>query len=300
MSIDTITLEILKNHARAAAESMAFTLYRTAHATFVKETEDFTTGLTTPKGETYATPTELGATWFVGLNYGPVIRAISHYEEGDICITNDPYSGFVCTHSPDIHIWKPIFHKGEIVSFSVGHIHHTDVGGAVPASLSRSLTEVHQEGIRIPPTKIMSKGVVNQQVLDILMANVRAPEQSWGDLKAQIASCNTGERKVREMIAKFGADTFKQGIEDLLGYAEAQARAVVRRIPDGVYRFADYMDEDAVEGKPCRLNLAMTVKDGSLHFDFTGSDPQLESSLNIPTGGDERHTLLCVGLVYSL
>ncbi|MFM9848304.1 MAG: hydantoinase B/oxoprolinase family protein [Hyphomicrobiaceae bacterium] len=300
MSIDTISLEILKNHARAAAESMAFTLYRTAHSTFVKETEDFTTGLTTPTGETYATPTELGATWFVGLNYGPVIRTISHYEEGDICITNDPYSGFVCTHSPDIHIWKPIFHQGEIVSFSVGHIHHTDVGGAVPASLSRTLTEVHQEGIRIPPTKIMTKGAVNQQVLDILMANVRAPEQSWGDLKSQIASCNTGERKVREMIAKFGADTFKQGIEDLLGYAEAQARAIVRRIPDGTYQFADYMDEDAVDGKPCRLNLAMTVKDGSLHFDFTGSDPQLESSLNIPTGGDERHTLLCVGLVYTL
>ena len=117
----------------------------------------------------------------------------------------------MCTHSPDIHIWKPIFHEGEIVSFSVGHIHHTDVGGAVPASLSRTLTEVHQEGIRIPPTKIMTKGVVNQQVLDILMANVRAPEQSWGDLKAQIASCNTGERKVREMIAKFGVDNLQAG-----------------------------------------------------------------------------------------
>ena len=99
------------------------------------------------------------------------------------------------------------------------------------------------------------------------------------------------------MIAKFGVATFKQGIEDLLGYAEAQARAIVRRIPNGAYQFADYMDEDAVDGKPCRLNLVMTVKDGSLDFDFTGSDPQLESSLNIPTGGDERHTLLCVGLV---
>ncbi len=300
MAIDKVTLEILKNHARAAAESMAFTLYRTAHSTFVKETEDFTTGLTTPAGETFATPLELGATWFVGLNYGPVIRAIEHYEDGDICITNDPYSGFVCTHSPDIHIWKPIFHNGEIVAFSVGHIHHTDVGGAVPASLSRTLTEVHQEGIRIPPTKIMAKGVANKQVLDILFANVRAPDQSWGDLKAQIASCHTGDRKVKEMIAKFGIDTFRAGIEDLLSYSEAQARAVVRRIPDGDYQFADYMDEDAVDGKPCRINLVMTVREDSLHFDFTGTDPQLESSLNIPTGGDERHTLLCVGLVYAL
>jgi N-methylhydantoinase B len=300
MAIDTVTLEILKNHARAAAESMAFTLYRTAHSTFVKETEDFTTGLTTPAGETFATPTELGATWFVGLNYGPVIRAIETYEDGDICITNDPYSGFVCTHSPDMHIWKPIFHEGRIVAFSVGHIHNTDVGGAVPASLSRTLTEVHQEGIRIPPAKIVERGKLNRQVLDIFLANVRAPEQTWGDLKAQIAACNTGERKVRDMIAKFGAATFCRGIEDLLSYAEAQARAIVRRIPDGQYHFADYMDEDAADGKPCRLALTMTVRDGSLDFDFTGTDPQLESSLNIPTGGDGRHTLICVGLTYAL
>lgn len=300
MRIDKVTLEILKNHARAAAESMAFTLYRTAHSTFVKETEDFTTGLTTPAGETFATPTELGATWFVGLNYGPVISAIPDYQDGDICMTNDPYSGFVCTHSPDMHIWKPIFHEGEIVAYSVGHIHNTDVGGAVPASLSRSLTEVHQEGIRIPPAKIVEQGQINREVLDILLANVRAPEQTWGDLKAQIAACNTGERKVKEMIAKFGIETFKHGVEDLLDYAEAQARAIVSRVPDGTYEFADYMDEDAVDGKPCRLNLRLTSKGDSLTFDFTGTDPQLESSLNIPTGGNERHALLCVGLVYTL
>jgi N-methylhydantoinase B len=304
MPVDKVTLEILKNHTRAAAESMAFTLYRTAHSTFVKETEDFTTGLTTPTGETFATPTELGATWFVCLNYGRAIRMIDEYHEGDICMTNDPYSGYVCTHPPDMHIWKPIFHDSgrgsEIVAFSVGHIHNTDVGGAVPASLSRTLTEVHQEGIRIPPAKILERGKLNQQVLDIFLANVRAPEQNWGDLKAQIAACNTGERKVREMIARFGVETFKAGISDLLDYAETQARAIVRGLPDGVYPFADYMDEDAVDGWPCRLKLTLTIKGDELIFDFTGSDPQLESSLNMPTGGDERHVLLLVGMTYVL
>jgi N-methylhydantoinase B len=298
--VDKVTLEILKNHTRAAAESMAFTLYRTAHSTFVKETEDFTTGLTTPTGETFATPTELGATWFVCLNYGRAIRMIDEYHEGDICMTNDPYSGYVCTHPPDMHIWKPIFHEGEIVAFSVGHIHNTDVGGAVPASLSRTLTEVHQEGVRIPPAKILERGKLNQQVLDIFLANVRAPEQNWGDLKAQIAACNTGERKVREMIARFGVETFNQGISDLLDYAEAQARAIVRELPDCVYPFADYMDEDAVDGWPSRLKLTLTIKGDELIFDFTGSDPQLESSLNMPTGGDERHVLLLVGMTYVL
>lgn len=300
MPIDKVTLEILKNHTRAAAESMAFTLYRTAHSTFVKETEDFTTGLTNPVGETFATPTELGATWFVNLNYGGAIRLIDNYRPGDICMTNDPYSGFVCTHSPDMHIWKPIFHGDEIVAFSVGHIHNTDVGGAVPASLSRTLSEVHQEGVRIPPNKILMEGEINQQILDVFLANVRAPEQNWGDLKAQIAACNTGERKVLEMIDRFGIDTFREGVADLLDYSEAQARSIVRTMPDGRYPFADFMDEDAPDGWPCRLMLTLIIDGDSLIFDFTGSDPQLESSLNMPTGGDERHTLLMVALTYVL
>ena len=300
MPIDKVTLEILKNHTRAAAESMAFTLYRTAHSTFVKETEDFTTGLTTPEGETFATPTELGATWFVGLNYGRAIRMIDDYKPGDICMTNDPYSGFVCTHPPDMHIWKPIFYGDEIVAFSVGHIHNTDVGGAVPASLSRSLSEVHQEGIRIPPTKILREGELNQKMLDVFLANVRAPEQNWGDLKAQIAACNTGERKVSEMIERFGIDTFREGVGDLLDYAEKQARAIIRGLPNGRYDFRDYIDEDAVNGWPCRLKLSLIIDDDELVLDFTGSDPQLESSMNMPTGGDPRHVLMLVGVVYVL
>lgn len=300
MRIDPITLEVLKNHTRAAAESMAFTLYRTAHSTFVKETEDFTTGLTTPGGETFAAPTELGATWFVGLDYGGAIGMIDDYRPGDVALTNDPYSGFVCTHTPDMHIWKPIFHEDEIVAFSVGHIHNTDVGGAVPASLSRTLSEIHQEGVRVPPAKIMVEGELDRQVLDFFLTNVRAPEQNWGDLKAQIAACNTGERKVREMIARFGAEVFRDGVADLLDYAEAQARAIVRALPDGTYPFADYMDEDSVDGWPCRLKLTLVIDGDELVFDFTGSDPQLESSLNIPTGGAERHTLLMVGMTYVL
>lgn len=300
MTIDPVTLEILKNHCRAAAESMAFTLYRTAHSTFVKETEDFTTGLTTPEGLTFATPVELGATWFVGLNYANVIKAVEHYDEGDIAMTNDPYSGSVCTHSPDMHIWKPVFHDGEIVCYVVGHIHNTDVGGAVPASISRTLSEVHQEGIRIPPTKVVRRGEINHDILDVLLANVRMPEQNWGDLKAQIAAMNTGERRVHEMIEKFGIETFRTGIDALLDYAEAQARDIIRELPDGCYDFADYLDEDVVDGYPCRIALSVEIKGDGCTFDFTGSDPQIEGSVNMPTGGEERHALLMVGLVYVL
>ncbi len=299
MAIDTVTLQILANHCRAAAESMAYTVYRTAHSTFVKETEDFTSGLTTPQGETFAASQDLGATWFVGLNYGNAIRLIPEYEEGDICLTNDPYSGFVCTHSPDIHLWKPIFSGGQPIAFAVGHIHNTDMGGAVPASLSRALTEVHQEGVRIPPVKLFKAGVLQQEILDILLTNVRMPEQNWGDLKAQIASLHTGDKKVHAMLAKFGVETFCQGIHDLLAYAEQQTRAIIRSIPDGDYFFCDYVDEDSVGGPPCRLALTMQVQGDQIVCDFTGSDPQLNSSLNIPTGGDERHTLLLVPIYHA-
>jgi N-methylhydantoinase B len=300
MSIDSVTLQIFANHAQAAAESMAFTLFRTAHSTFVKETEDFTTGLATPDGMTFASPRDLGATWFIGLDYAKAIAMVKDYKPGDICITNDPYSGYVCTHTPDLHMWKPIFWKDEIVAFSVSHIHNTDVGGAVPASLSRQLTEVHQEGIRIPPAKIYEQGKINQTLMDVMLMNVRMPEQNLGDFKAQVAAMNTGERKVHDMIRKFGVDVFRQSVRELLDLGEKQARALIAKIPDGVYPFADYLDEDAPGGVPVRLVLNLTIKGEEAVLDFTGSDPQLLSSLNVPTGGSERHILLMVGYTYCL
>jgi N-methylhydantoinase B len=300
MPIDPVTLQIFANHAQAAAESMAFTLFRTAHSTFVKETEDFTTGLTTPEGMTFASPRDLGATWFIGLDYANAIKLVKDYKPGDICITNDPYSGYVCTHTPDLHMWKPIFWEGELVAFAVSHIHNTDVGGAVPASLSRTLTEVHQEGIRIPPSKIYNEGKLNQELLDVMLLNVRMPEQNWGDLQAQIAGMNTGERKVHDMIRKFGVDVFRQGVKDLLDLGEKQARNLISQIPDGDYPFCDYLDEDAPGGVPVRLALKLMIRGEEAILDFTGSDPQLLSSLNVPTGGAERHILLMVGYTYCL
>ena len=299
--IDRATLRILADHAVAGAEAMGWTLLRTAHSTFVKETEDFTCQLLTPEGLTFASPKGLGASWFTGLDYGPAIAMIEDgYEPGDICITSDPYSGFVATHAPDTHLWKPVFHDGAPVCFVGCHVHNTDVGGAVPASLSRTLTEVHQEGLRIPPMKLARRGVPNRDLLAMIATNVRLPAQNRGDLNAQIAAVNTGERRVREMIARFGADTFKAAMPALLDYAEHQARRVIAGIPDGDHAYADYADEDSPGGKPCRIALTARVRGDEVTLDFTGSDPQLSSSLNMPTGGHERHALAMVGLTLVL
>ncbi|WP_250495036.1 hydantoinase B/oxoprolinase family protein [Caballeronia sp. GAWG1-1] len=293
-------LQIFSNYCVAAAESMAHTLMRTAHSAFVKETEDFSCTIMTPDGLTFASPKTLGATWYPGLDFGSVIKAIDHYEPGDIGMTNDAYSGYVATHTPDVMMWKPVFYEGEIVCYVGGHIHNTDMGGAVPASLSRTLTEIYQEGIRWSPTKIVSAGVLDEKLLDHMAINVRAPEQNRGDLKAQIAMLMTGERRVLEIIERFGVEDFKAGMVAMIDYSEEQACALVAAMPDGEYFFSEFADEDSPNGKPLRVALNLKVQGESLVLDFTGSDPQLNSSLNMPTGGKERHVLALVGLNYVL
>lgn len=300
MTIDNFRLQVFANHCTAAAEAMGYTLMRTAYSTFVKETEDFSAQLMTPAGKTFASPKTFGATWYTGLDYGRVIEMFDDYREGDIYLTNDPYSGYVATHTPDMHVWKPVFHRGKLVCFVGTHIHNTDMGGAVPASLSRTLTEVHQEGLRIPPMLLMRDGVIDEKLLRIMQVNVRMPEQNRGDLNAQIASLAVGERKVHEIIERFGVDEFMRGSEAILDYAEQQARVLIREIPDGEYEFSEYADEDSVGGYPCRIHITLRVRGDELEMDFTGSDPQVASSLNVPTGGNGHHSVITVGLIYVL
>nr|WP_254701493.1 hydantoinase B/oxoprolinase family protein [Neorhizobium galegae] len=297
---DPLNLQVFANHTRAAAENMAYTLQRTAHSAFVKETEDFTVMLVNRKGETFGVPMGLGATWYPGLTYSRAIAMIDDYKPGDVAFTNDPYSCFVATHAPDTHLWKPVFYDGEIIAWTGGHIHNTDMGGAVPASLSRALTEIHQEGIRFPPMKLVNEGVFDEDILKIMTTNVRKPDLNIGDMKALVGALNTGERKILAMVEKFGKQAFLEGTEVLLDHAEAQARDLLRSMPDGTWEFVDYADEDSVEANPCRLKLTLTIRGDEAILDFTGSDPQLGSSLNVPSGGDPRHTMLLVGVYYVL
>jgi len=297
---DKMTLQVLANHARAAAENMAHTLHRTAHSAFVKETQDFTLQLLDQGGDTFAVPMELGATWYPGLTYGRAIAMVEDYKPGDVAFTNDPYSGFVATHAPDTHLWKPVFAGDDIVAWTGGHIHNTDMGGAVPASLSRSLTEINQEGIRFPPMKLVNEGVFDEQIMKIMAINVRKPSLNAGDIKALVGALGTGERKVHAMVERFGKQGFLMGVAALKEQAEAQARAILAQIPDGEYIFADYADEDSDEANPVRLKLTLKIRGDEAILDFTGSDPQLASSLNVPSGGDPRHTILLVGVYYVL
>ncbi len=171
-------LEIMRSYFNAIATGMGHVIERTSFTTFVKESADFATALATPEGEFYMYPKSVGVTIFLGLSLRKAIESVGEeIEEGDIIITNDPYTtDGLATHLPDVHVFKPIFHDGKLVSYAWAFVHVSDVGGLVPASISPTATDVHQEGLRIPPVKLYRKGKPNKDVLAFLRLNSRVAD----------------------------------------------------------------------------------------------------------------------------
>ncbi len=297
MKTDKVMLEILKNRFGAIANEMGFIVHRTGFTVFVKETLDFGCGLVSTGGEIFAYPKDTGVANMVGMPMEDAIAAIPDYHPGDVIITNDPYTtGGMCTHIPDIHLYQPYFYNGELVCFIWSFIHSSDMGGLVPGSIAPSAYDLWQEGLIIRPVKLYRKGEFNQDVLHLVLDNCRIPEQNWGDLKALLAAMVTGERRLTEAIERYGLETVKHGIVDLLDYGEQGARAVIEAIPDGTYEFSDYVEGDVTTGIPLRINVALTIRGSDMDFDFTGTDPQVRAAFNVPTYSKTHHWLT-VGMV---
>ena len=262
----------------------------------MKETADFTCGLLTPAGDFFAYPVELGVASMAGINYARTLEAVGPLEPGDVVITNDPYgSAAAATHLPDLHLVRPIFWEGRLVGHGAGFLHCSDIGGLVPASISPRASEIFQEGLRLPPKKLFVRGEPNRDLLDIIRANCRIPEQNWGDLQALVAGLVTGERRVHALITRFGVDTVEKGMDDLIDYTARKVEALIRRMPRGRYEFCDFIEDDVVSDIPIRLKVAMVVGDGEIHLDFTGTDVQVGSALNVPTGG-RAHPFMAIAL----
>ncbi|GAB3561667.1 hydantoinase B/oxoprolinase family protein [Amycolatopsis endophytica] len=293
---DRVTLGILKSHFVAAAESMCHTLERTAHSTFIKESADYSAAIATPAGEIFAFPRNLGVTSFVGLNLATALSAFDDYEPGDIVITNDPYAtDGLASHLPDIHMLKPVFAEGEIVAVAWCFIHCSDVGGLVPASISPDAYDISQEGMRIPPRKLYRAGELDREFLDLFLANCRTPEENWGDFKAMIASLGTAERRVHELVAKYGRDVIVRASEDVLTWTEQSVREQITTLPDGDFTFADYIDSDS-DGLPVRIQVTLRIRGDEIVLDYDGTDPQVGNAYNVPAFGP-RHPFLCQGLI---
>lgn len=296
---DLIELEIFAKIFAAIAEQMGITIAKTSHTTFVRETQDFGAALATTSGWFFAYPRTLGSSTLLGLPFADCIEAIKDYEEGDVILTNDPFlSKAGCTHVPDLTVWAPVFVNGELLCFTWGFIHSSDIGGAVPGSIAPSLRDTFQEGIRIPPTKLYRRGVVNEEVRGILCNNVRIPDQLWGDIQALRAGSHVAMKKLKLLAERHTTPKLRAVMDDLLTYSELKAREVFKGLKPGTYQFADYLEDDTVTNVPIRISVALTAfDDGRIHLDYTGTDPQVDSSYNVPTAG-KVHPWVIAGLMY--
>ncbi|MGE0716695.1 MAG: hydantoinase B/oxoprolinase family protein [Alphaproteobacteria bacterium] len=286
--LDPITLEVVRHKLDGIANEMELTLFRSAFSTIVKEALDASAALFTVEGETLAqaiaVPNHL-------LTLVPMLKAllrdhpIDGMAEGDLYILNDPYAAGG-THIPDIAVVMPIFHRGRPIAFSTALTHHQDVGGKAPGSTPTDATEIYQEGLRIPPLKLRDRGRMDETLLALLRLNVRLPEIFMGDLDAQIACCTIGARRLGELADAYGDNQLRSLFAALLDHSEHLTRRAIASIPDGTYRYEDWLDNDGVElDKPVRIRVAVTIEGDRMHVDFTGTDAQVRGPVNAPTSG---------------
>jgi N-methylhydantoinase B/oxoprolinase/acetone carboxylase alpha subunit len=285
--VDPITLEVVRNKLEGIANEMQTTLLHSAFSPIVKEGMDCSAALFTVDGQTVAQATAIPihlATMIPALHAVLARYPTATMSEGDVYILNDPYCGG--THLPDITLFVPVYAGGRVVAFSVATVHHQDVGGMAPGSIPTNATEIYQEGLRIPPLKYRDAGKINETLEQMLRYNIRLSDTFMGDLHAQLAACTVGARRLDDLCRKYGAQALMRMFEVLLDRSEAMTRAALRKLPDGTFRYVDYLDNDGVDlERRVRIEVAVTVGDGTIHFDFTGTDGQLRGPLNcVPSG----------------
>lgn len=288
-----IRTEVMRNRFGALVEEASIILYRTAHTTFIKQTQDYQCAMCTVEGEVFAYPRFNGVATLVGLSLRPAIDAIGveNMREGDVIITNDPFATQgMCTHMPDIFLLRPIFHEGRLQCFSWAFAHVSDIGGAVPSSISPTFTEIFQEGLRMRPMKLYREGVLNEDLLSILYDNCRIPDETWGDIKAMCSALASMDRRINELSARYGEPELQEGIRDVLAYGELKSREVIAALDDGSWEFSDYME--VVPGEAIMVNLTMTVKGSDVTLDFSGSSPQVQAACNFVSGTSPHPALV--------
>ncbi len=274
---DPAELAIFNALFASVAEEMGVTLGRTAHSSNIKERRDYSCAVFDVKGRLVAQaahiPVHLGAMPAAVAAAMPLAPSAS----GDLVILNDPYLGG--THLPDITMVSPVFARRSLAGFVASRAHHADVGGVSPGSMPLA-EELLQEGVVIPPIKLYERGRLNRAVLDLLLRNVRSPDERRGDLDAQTAAQRVGEARFSEIVERYGLRTVRRHMRAVMDYAERMTRTAVSEITDGVYDFEDFLDDDGLSDEPVPIRLRLTIDGATIHFDFTGSSPERPSSVN--------------------
>jgi N-methylhydantoinase B len=281
LAADPVELAIFKHALHSIAEEMGAALRRTAFSPNIKERRDYSSALFDAEGRVIAMgddmPVHLGS---MPMSVEAALRALQ-FEPGDIAVLNDPFAGG--THLPDITLVMPVFIRGvrQAAFYVANRAHHADVGGSSPGSMGLC-REIFQEGVRIPPLKIMRHGAVNGDLLAMILNNVRTPREREGDLTAQIGACRIGAERLAELAAKLGYTRVARNTTDLLNYSERLMRAELRRLPAGKFSAEDALDDDGISKDPIRIRVTIQLdpKRASAEVDFTGTDPQVAGSVN--------------------
>ena len=279
--IDPVTFELFKNAMFAAADEMAVTVCRTTYSGVLRDNMDFSTSICDGGGDVIAQgltlPMHLGSV-------GTAVRAVlERYDDdmapGDVFVLNDPFEGGM--HLPDIFMFKPVFVEQQRIAFACCTAHQGDIGGRVPGSNAADSTEIFQEGLRIPPVKLLEAGVRNDTLWRLLEKNVRLPVQLFGDIRAQLAACEIAEREVVRQVQRHGVDGVRALMAESLDYSERMTRAALAEIDDGEASFEDWIDDDGVDlEQPIRLFVTVHKRGGHISFDWTGSAPQVAGAIN--------------------
>jgi N-methylhydantoinase B len=292
---DPIELEVFKNLYHSIAEEMGAALRRTSFSPNIKERRDYSCAVFNSSGQVIAMgdhmPVHLGS---MPMSVASAIKECS-LDPGDMVMLNDPFRGG--THLPDITLVMPVYAQRRAGKnarpvrpdfYVASRAHHSDVGGTYPGSMG-PCREIYQEGFRIPPVKIMRGGKIVPDVLALLLNNVRTPEEREGDLGAQIAACETGAQRLREICSRYGLARTQQAATDLLDYSEELMRAFLNSVPPGKYQAEDFLDNDGVEDKPVRIAVSLHIQpfvetrlaaSPAVIIDFTGTDPQVQGAVN--------------------
>ncbi|MBZ5591630.1 MAG: hydantoinase B/oxoprolinase family protein [Acidobacteriia bacterium] len=276
---DAVELELFRNLFVSIAEEMGVVLRKTAYSANIKERRDYSCAVYDAASETVAMgdhmPVHLGA---MPLSVRHAIDAF-RLRPGDVVMVNDPFQGG--THLPDITAVSAVFiqSKNRPAFYVANRAHHADVGGMSPGSMPLA-REIYQEGIRIPPVLVVRGGVVDRGLMRLILANVRTPEEREGDLLAQMMANRRGEERLRAIARKYGLARVNRNMRELQNYSERMARAAIRELPDGVYRFADFLDSDGVTERPVKIQVSIEIRDDSATVDFTGSDAQVAGPVN--------------------
>jgi N-methylhydantoinase B len=281
MTADPVTTAVISSALRAAAWEMSEALRRSSHSPIIREMLDYSCGVFTAAGETVAQDDLIPA--FLGTMASTIPYVIEAAGEepraGDAWMTNDPYRGG--THTPDIQIFVPVLHEGRLIAWCGNIAHHSDVGGTNPGTEGYANASIFEEGLRIPPIRLSEDGVLNHGVLRLIENNIRDPESTAGDLRAQLAAAKLGQRRLAELVDRYGVEVLGAAMETVLDQAERRVRAAIAARPNGVSEAEGWLDDDGLGSDPVRIAARVEVLDDSVSVDLTGTDPQMAGGLNV-------------------